>query len=98
MTGNARPGTRPSGMRPYCWLRRRPIRTKLAIILVLPVLAIAALAALTVTSAAGLAADAGQARELVALGGVDSELTMRLQHERASAALVFAEATSQSSL
>lgn len=73
------------------WLRRRRIRTKLAIILVLPVLAIVVLTGLNVVSAAGRAAQAGEARELVALGGTSARLTVALQHERAAAALVFAE-------
>ncbi|RSM64043.1 hypothetical protein DMB66_21255 [Actinoplanes sp. ATCC 53533] len=80
------------------WLRRRRIRTKLAIILALPVLAIMALTGLNVMSAAGRAADTGQARELVALGGTSARLVVALQGERAAAALVFAEASTANAL
>ena len=80
------------------WLRDRRIRTKLVIILALPLLAILALTGLNVTSAAGRAADAGQARELVALGGTGARLVVALQQERAAAALVFAEASSPAAL
>jgi len=67
-------------------LCNRPIRVKLAFILLLPFSAIVGLTGLTVYGAAGRAADAGQARELVVVGG----LAAALQAERA-AALVFAE-------
>jgi len=76
------------------WLRDRRIHTKLAIILALPVLASVVLAGLNVVSAAGRASQAGQARELVALGGSGARLIVALQHERAAAVLVFAEAGS----
>ena len=76
------------------WLPDRRIRTKLALILVLPVLASVVLAGLNVASAAGQAWQAGQARDLVALGGSGAQLVAALQHERTSAVLVFAEASS----
>ena len=63
------------------WLRRRRIRTKLAIILALPVLAILGLTSQTVVSAARRAADAGQARELVALGGTSARLVVALDRK-----------------
>src|SRR5688572_11542477 len=80
------------------WLADRRIRTKLAMILTLPVLAIVTLAGLSVVSAAGRAADAGQARDLVAVGGTAAQLAARLQGEWAAAALVFAESSSAASL
>ena len=80
------------------WLRNRRIRTKLALILTLPLLAILALTGLNVMSAAGRAADAGQARELVALGGTGARLVVALQQERGAATLVFAEASSPAAL
>jgi signal transduction histidine kinase len=73
------------------WLRRRRIRTKLAIILLLPVLAVVGLTGLAVAGAAGRAADADRSRGLVALGGTAARLTAVLQRERVAAALVFAE-------
>ncbi|MET7394250.1 nitrate- and nitrite sensing domain-containing protein [Dactylosporangium sp. NPDC005572] len=72
------------------WLRDRRIRTKLALILVLPVATIVALTGFNVVAAAGRAADAAGARELVAVGGVTARLAASLQRERAAAALVFA--------
>lgn len=72
------------------WLRDRRIRTKLALILMLPVTTIVALTGLNVASAAGRAADAGRAREVVAVGGVAARLVASLQRERAAAALTFA--------
>jgi len=72
------------------WLRNRPIRVKLAIILLLPFSAIVGLTGLTVYGAAGRAADAGQARELVVVGGLAARLAAALQAERSAAALVFA--------
>jgi signal transduction histidine kinase len=73
------------------WLRRRRIRTKLAIILLLPVLAVVGLTGLAVAGAAGRAADAARSHELVGLGGSAARLAGVLQRERVSAALVFAE-------
>lgn len=73
------------------WLRNRPIRLKLAVILLLPLLAIIGLTGLTVASAAGRAADAGLAREFVLAGGVAARLISSLQVERTAAALVFAD-------
>jgi signal transduction histidine kinase len=95
VTGRPRQRQRPRQRR---WLRDRRIRTKLGVILALPVLVIVALTGLSIVSASGRAADAGQARELVAVGGTAARLTAQLQHERASAALVFAEASSPTSL
>jgi signal transduction histidine kinase len=63
----------------------------------LPVLVIVALTGLSIVSAAGRAADAGQARELVALGGTSARLTAQLQHERAAAALVLLAQSSNAS-
>lgn len=93
----ARVRARPTSPR-RGWLRDRRIRTKLAVILALPVLAIVVLSGLSIMSAAGRAAGAGQARELVAVGGTSARLTAQLQHERAAAALVFAESSSVSAL
>ncbi len=64
----------------------------------LPVLTIVALTGLSVTSAAGRAAEAGQARELVALGGTTARLAGQLQRERAAGALVFATSSNAASL
>jgi signal transduction histidine kinase len=72
-------------------LRDRPIRTKLAIILLLPVLAILVLTGVSVLSAANRAADAGRARDLVAVGNDVAQLNALMQAERAAAALVFAQ-------
>jgi hypothetical protein len=80
------------------WLRDRRIRTKLAIILVLPLLAIGALAGVSIMAAADRAANASQARALVALGGTSARLVTALQQERAAAALVFAEASGKTAL
>jgi Nitrate and nitrite sensing len=80
------------------WLRDRRIRTKLGLILLLPVLAIVALTGVSVASAAKRAADAGQARQLVAAGGAAARLAAQLQRERAAAALVFAESNSVSAV
>lgn len=80
------------------WLRDRPIRTKLALVLTLPVLTVVALTGLSVQSAARRAADAGEARELVALGGTGARLVAQLQRERAAAALVFAASSSAGAL
>jgi signal transduction histidine kinase len=88
----------PPGAPRRRWLRDRRIRTKLVIILTLPLLAILALTGLNVMSAAGRAADAGQARELVALGGTGARLVVALQQERAAASLVFAEGSSAAAL
>ncbi|MEH1124733.1 nitrate- and nitrite sensing domain-containing protein [Micromonospora sp. CPCC 206061] len=84
---HARPGRR----RP--WLRNRRIRTKLAIILALPIFAVTSLTALTIVSAAQRATEADQARGMVVLGGTGARLAERLQQERAAAALVFAESS-----
>jgi signal transduction histidine kinase len=80
----------PGRRRPR-WLRRRRIRSKLAILLLLPVLAVVGLTCLAAAGAAGRAADADQSRELVALGDTAARLAAVLQRERVSAALVFAE-------
>lgn len=79
-------------------LRDRRIRTKLAIILSLPLIAILALSGLTAASAYGAASEADQGRKLVALGGTAGELAGALQRERAAAALVFALDNSDASL
>lgn len=69
------------------------IRTKLALILVLPGLAIVTLAGLSVVSTTSDATSDEQARQLVVLGARTAELTERLQNERAAVALVFAAGT-----
>jgi signal transduction histidine kinase len=80
------------------WLRDRRIRTKLGLILLLPVFAVVALTGVSVASAAERAAQAGQARELVAAGGTAGRLAAQLQRERAAAALVFAESNGASTV
>ena len=97
MTGrDMGPDTQHGGRRR--WLRHRPIRTKLAVILALPVLAVLALTGLTVVSAADRASAADQARRLVAVGGRAARLTVELQHERTAAVLVFAESSRASAV
>lgn len=80
------------------WLRDRRIRTKLGLILLLPVLAVVVLTGVSVASAARRSADASQARELVAAGGTAARLAAQLQRERAAAALVFASSNSGSAM
>ncbi|MBN1173022.1 MAG: hypothetical protein JXA67_12670, partial [Micromonosporaceae bacterium] len=80
----------PSG-RSWLWLEDRRIRTKLALILALPVVAIGVLAGAGVVSAVTTAGQMERARALVALGGSASELVNALQRERSTAALVFVQ-------
>lgn len=68
----------------------RRIRTRLAVILVLPLLAIVVLAGLSLTTAAAVVSQAGRARAMVLLGGKAGDAVATLQRERAAAALVFA--------
>ncbi|HEX5598423.1 MAG TPA: nitrate- and nitrite sensing domain-containing protein [Micromonosporaceae bacterium] len=90
----SRPGSRRWSQRPWR-LRDRRIRTKLAIILAIPLLVILVLTTLTVASTATAARRAGQAHELVALGHTAGELAAQLQRERSAVALVFAEDSSK---
>lgn len=69
-------------------LRDRRIRTKLAVIIAVPILAVLVLTGLRVTSAAARAERADRAHDLVVLGAMVAEITAELQHERVSAALV----------
>lgn len=91
VASHAAVGWRGRGQRPSSWLRRRRIRTKLTIILLVPVLAIVGLTGLAAASAAGAAADADRSHRLVRLGATASRLAAVLQRERVSAALVFVE-------
>ncbi|WP_433616961.1 sensor histidine kinase [Dactylosporangium sp. CA-139114] len=72
------------------WLRNRAIRTKLSIILTIPVVAVVVLAALVFFDAYSAGQRAEESRRAVALGGDAGALVARLHHERAAAALVFA--------
>ncbi|GAA3348824.1 hypothetical protein GCM10020358_68750 [Amorphoplanes nipponensis] len=76
------------------WLRLadRPIRSKLALLLTVPLVAILTLASLIGVTGALAASKAEQARRLVNIGVVAGELTAQLQQERAAAAAVFVQA------
>ncbi|MET7397364.1 nitrate- and nitrite sensing domain-containing protein [Dactylosporangium sp. NPDC005572] len=78
------------GRRAGRWLRNRAIRTKLSIILTIPVVAVVVLAALVFFDAYGSGQRAEEARRVVALGVDTGALVAQLHHERAAAALVFA--------
>jgi signal transduction histidine kinase len=84
--------TRGSSGRSWLRLADRRIRTKLALILVLPLLAVLVLAGVGVASAVSTAAETDRARTLVGLGGSASGLVEALQRERSSAAVVFSQA------
>ncbi|MBN1174098.1 MAG: nitrate- and nitrite sensing domain-containing protein, partial [Micromonosporaceae bacterium] len=86
-----RVGARGSSGRSWLRLADRRIRTKLALILALPVVAIGVLAGAGVVSAVTTAGQMDRARALVALGGSASELVNALQRERSTAALVFVQ-------
>ncbi|MFF5085468.1 nitrate- and nitrite sensing domain-containing protein [Actinoplanes sp. NPDC000266] len=96
MTG----GQHPDGTARRRWLKLadRPIRTKLALLLVAPVAAIVCLSLVLVLGARSAAAQADQARRLVGVGAVAGELAGQLQRERAGAALVFAVRSSAPSI
>jgi signal transduction histidine kinase len=85
--------TAPSSLGRGGWLRLadRPIRSKLALLLTVPLVAILTLALLIGITGAFAALKAEQARRLVNVGVIAGELTAQLQRERASAAAVFAQ-------
>ena len=89
MRRSASPAPMVPGL-PAMRLRDRRIRTKLALLLALPVMATLALTGVSAAGAASAASQAEQARQLVALGGTASQFVAQLQRERVAAALVFA--------
>ncbi len=81
------------GKRRWLRLADRPIRSKLALLLTIPLLAILTLALLIGVTGAFAALKVEQARRLVSIGVVAGELTAQLQQERAAAAAVFAQSS-----
>ncbi|MEU8216768.1 sensor histidine kinase [Micromonospora taraxaci] len=79
-------------------LRDRRIRTKLALLLALPVIATLALTGVSAAGAASAASQAEQARQLVALGRTASQFAAQLQRERVAAALVLARGSNESAV
>ncbi|WP_091632476.1 sensor histidine kinase [Micromonospora peucetia] len=69
-------------------LQDRRIRTKLALLLALPLMATVALSGVLAAGAASAASQAEQSRQLVVLGGTAGRLAAHLQGERTAAALV----------
>lgn len=98
MTRRAVPPASTSVAGHWWRLRDRRIRFKLAMILILPLVGIVALAGLIGANGARSAADANQARLLVALGGVGARLAGQLEAERATAALLFSPVGAVSTL
>ncbi|MFG1995272.1 nitrate- and nitrite sensing domain-containing protein [Actinoplanes sp. NPDC048988] len=74
-------------------LAERPIRSKLALLLTVPLVAILTLAALIGVTGMFAALKAEQARRLVNVGVIAGELTAQLQRERAAAAAVFVQSS-----
>ena len=72
------------------WLAGRPIRTKLALLLVPPVVAVVVSSMLFGYGSWSAAAAAERARRVVVLGAVGADLAAQIQQERAAAGLVFA--------
>ncbi|WP_083448776.1 sensor histidine kinase [Actinoplanes rectilineatus] len=80
-----------AGGRQWQRLADRPIRSKLTLLLTIPLIAILTLALLIGVTGALAAGKAEQARRLVSIGVVGGELTSQLQRERVAAAAVFAQ-------
>lgn len=86
------------GSLPAMRLRDRRIRTKLALLLALPVIATLALTGVSAAGAASAASQAGQARQLVALGRTAGQFAAQMQRERVAAALVLARGSRASAV
>jgi signal transduction histidine kinase len=83
----------PGSSRKRRWLRLadRRIRTKLALLVALPVVLVLLLTGFTALTSLSATAQTGTARQLVDVGTAGARLTEQLQQERAMAALLFAQ-------
>jgi signal transduction histidine kinase len=93
-TAGAPPGGTPSGpvgRRRGLWrIRDASIRTKLALILLVPVLAVLTLATVRLVDVGTRAYDAGQVKDLTRLSATISDLTQYMHRERMAAAVYLA--------
>jgi signal transduction histidine kinase len=83
----------PDSSRKRRWLRLadRRIRTKLTLLVALPVVLVLLLTGYTGLTSLSATAQTGTARQLVDVGATGARLTEQLQQERAMAALLFAQ-------